>query len=796
MRNIGYALRTFFRKGNGNIIKVLSLGVGLAIGIVLIAKVLFESSYERFFPDNERIYSIQTYCHYSQDPDNRTYETVSGAIAQGFQDYVPGVECATMLTDFAKNVFYTAEKEKISATTMLADSNFFKVFQRPILVGDPVKALSLPWHAMISKTMADNLGGIDGVIGKTIFNETYPTAPITIDGVFEDFPENSILRYDVLVSIQIIHRSSRERWMGNDRYRSYLRLAKGVDPKGEDVISGIRKMQLENQDIEKLEEEGGMLTYILLPFNSLYSGSPHVRNTIVLLSFLAFILILTSVMNYILVVISSLVRRTKEIGIRKCYGAEGINIRSLMLSEAFIHLLFSLVIAAILILSFRGTIEELLGASLKSVFSPIAIIVILVVCALVFLVSGLIPSYLFEKIPVSTVFRNYRESKRKWKRVLLSFQFAATAILTSLLIVIVQQYNMMADGNPGYDYENVILVPIGETTPKREVAMVMEELNRIPNVLDVQNSYDLPIRGSSGNNIRLLGEDRDLFNIADQYWVSAGYWKMMNIKILEGETPTRRNQVAVSKKFIDAMKPFRDWSDGIVGKEIMVTEHTSDTIYNPSFMISCVYEDYRIGSISDLDERPSVMFFGDENTTYNYGIGYILIKLAKEDSQTLASIQSTVRNLINYKDVVITSYREEMRYLYEKQRKFRDAVLIGSIVTLFIALLGLIGYTNDETNRRGKEIAVRKVNGAVTSEVMTLFIKDICIIAVPSVLLGSICSYLLAYKWLQQFAEKISLSPLIFIIGAVAVLAVIISVVAIDCYKSANENPVKSIISE
>ena len=171
------------------LIKILSLGIGLAIGIVLIAKVCFEMSYESFYKDVDRIYLIDT--HYEQQGEKHDFSQTSGAIAPGFKAEVPGVEEATRYTFYYNSErFVDEDNNVISGSMVLADTCFFKVFDRPILAGDPAKALAKPLCAVVSETFAKKLGGVEECIGKYISNEDDPNRKFTVEGVFKDFPEN------------------------------------------------------------------------------------------------------------------------------------------------------------------------------------------------------------------------------------------------------------------------------------------------------------------------------------------------------------------------------------------------------------------------------------------------------------------------------------------------------------------------------------------------------------------------------------------------------------------------------
>jgi putative ABC transport system permease protein len=146
------------------------------------------------------------------------------------------------------------------------------------------------------------------------------------------------------------------------------------------------------------------------------------------------------------------------------------------------------------------------------------------------------------------------------------------------------------------------------------------------------------------------------------------------------------------------------------------------------------------------------------------------------------------------KDITVNFYKMDLVSQYDSSRLFRNSVMIVGIITLIIALIGLIGYINDEVNRRRAEISIRKVNGATIYNVQQLFLADILKIAIPALLLGSITSAISANKWMEDFSEKASLSPLLFIACAITVLAVILTVVLIDTYKVAIQNPSKTII--
>lgn len=789
MKNFNMALRSLFKKGRSNGIKILALAVGLAMGLVLVAKVCFERSYDNFYPDNERIYLVKS--DLNRDGKKDSWGQVSGAIAPGMKAEVPGVEFATRYTRIGENneLIMTPEEQYLTATILLADTSFFDIFPRPILVGNPKDALARPGYVMISRSLAEKMGGVGDAVGKTFVRDTNHGSPFTIGGVFEDIPENSHLRYDAVASLAAMPEWSTTNWLGNDRYIAYVKLLPGTDPNG--LAPAIRQMQERNQDMEGLKKAGVDLSYSISPLQDIHNNNKEVKDMNYMLIFMAIILISIAVLNYILVVISTLIGRAKEVAVHKCYGASGKNIFGMILSESFLHLLLSLLLAAFLIIVFKGKIEDLLSASLSALFTLPTMSILLAICVVVFAVTGFVPTWLFMRIPVASAFRSVKESKRYWKLCLLFVQFVATAYLVALLITISRQYDTMISSHPGYAYENLVYCNTrGVDSQVRDRAMA--ELRRLPQVQMVSCSTELPFSYPSGNNINIPGDDRDLFNIADMYFVGDNYFDLMEIPVVEGQAfrPDEANgdKIMVSRKFVDLMEKTAGWTGSIIGKGVMVSEHSNGT---KVFTVCGVYDDFRIGSLKGPDERASIFFYATPDC-YNPPVN-ILIKMNTMSSDNLAEVNRVLTETITGKVVEASVYKMDVVRQYQDDRDFRDAIMISGIVTLIIALIGLLGYTADETNRRGREIAIRKVNGATAVNILRMLSRDISYIALPALAIGVAIAYINASGWLEKFAERIHLSFFIFIGAALFVYVIIIACVLVRAWNVANENPVESI---
>ena len=773
-----------------NILKILSLGIGLAIGCILIAKVCFESSYDNFYKGLERIYLIKP--NYSLRGEVNESDQVSGGIAPGFKKYVPGVESATRTTFlFESDKFYTEEKALVTGTLVLADTAFFDVFDRKILAGNPKEVLAQRFNIMVSRSFAEKMGGIDKAVGRIIYNEEAPKLKFTIGGVYDDFPENGSLYYDILLSMETYPKESTDNWLGNDRYKGYVKLEEGVTP--ESLDPAIRKMMDKNLPMEELKNSGYKIWCVLSPFHKLHTSEPYVRNLIIILSVVSFVLVLISLMNYMLISISEMVKRSKEIGIHKCYGAEGTNIYGMLIKETSVYLFFSLLLAFLMILGFRQTIEYLLGVSLEALFIKETMIVLCGVILVLFLVSALLPGYLYNKIPVSVAFMNYKENKRKWKLCLLFVQFIINVFLLSFVFIIAAQYDKALNDDPGYNYDNVLYYNV-RGVDKVQASRSVEVISSLPDVVDVERAYTLPFDYCSGNNVYLPGGDSELFNIADQYAGTEGFFEFFDIPIIEGRVPATENEIAVSRSFVEKMKEFTDWDDGPIGKGIYLTEHSDSSAMNlGTLTISGVYEDYRIGLLNRMDERPSVRFTGKADNEY---MPYILIKVKDINPETINRIQNKLGEVITEKEMEVFSYEQVMNSMYDDNKKMKNTILAGSIFSIAIAFLGLVGYVRDEAQRRSKEIAIRKINGATTGEILSLFVAGIMKWLVVAFIIGDSLAYYVAGLWLEQFAEKVSLSLLYFLAADLIVAIIVVATVVICSLKISNANPVLSLKNE
>ena len=787
INNIRQAVRSLGQRGRHNVMKITSLAIGLAIGLVLIAKVCYEQSFDTFYPDLDRIYRI--YEVIPRDEGLESWPKTAGGIAVRMREMMPEIESSTRFTYIGDGTFtMTDSRKKLGGVWALTDSCWFDVLPRPILQGDPKEALSRPGYVMVSDEVAENIGG--DVIGKTFTFDGNEKAVMTIGGVFKKIPDNASIGADVLISMPSIKQFTWDGSMnmvGNDRYSSFVKLVPGADIS--QLKEQIPRFINTYLPVEKLKEAGVELQFDFQPITAERENDENIQSMIYMLSLIAFALIFVAMMNYILITVSSVIGRSKEVAVRKCYGASTGNINGIIFAEAFVHVVIALIVAVLILFTFQDFISQLLGTPIERLLMSRSMLAVLGVSAGVLLVTGLLPGSLYARIPVAAAFRNYRESKRLWKLALLFVQFTAAIFLVILLFVVNRQYHRMTNDDPGYAYDNLAYISLNMVSDTTQRRILLEELKRLPEVEMVSYSYDIPIHGSSGDNVMLPGEDKRLFNCADQYYVGEDFFELMEIPIIDGRAFNPNlgidEEVMISRRFAEYMERTAGWTGSPVGKQICVTSHNAG---GKAQTICGVYEDYRIGSIADNDVRPAALFYSPRQI-----FGSLLVKYHRMTPEALKKTEEMLAQLMPDKEMYVYSYPAEMAALYVDTLNFRNAVLAGGLITLAILIIGLVGYIADEVNRRRKEIAIRKINGAVMGDIQHIFLKDLAKILMPAIVLSVPLAWKVAEGWQQQFSEKVPLSWYFFAGGILLVIAVIFGVAGYNVHRIANDNPANSL---
>lgn len=785
MNQILSAIKNLPRRGQHNLAKIVCFGFGLAVSAVLIGEVYFEQTFDTWFPGHERTYAIKEAV--VQNGQFNEWSHTSGAIAPGIKAISPQVEAATRYSFMLSDVKTTVDGRPFSIDEVkAADSCLFDIFPRATVQGNLKEGLSRPYYCVISRSMADRIGG--NVVGKA-FEPRDWDCKLIIGGVYEDFPYNSRLHgIDVIVSMPTLNQflgfDVSARWVGADRFSSFVRLRKGTTI--DDLKPNVRKMIAQHSEFAEAEKAGIKFNYAFSQVTADYTSNPQVRTMCWIMSLLAVILLVSTVVNYLLIVMGNVVSRFREMAVRKCFGGGPLTIYGIMVSESLVHVVIGIVLAAVLVFACKGTIEGYISAPVSTMLFSRGSWILALICLFIVFIGGLVPGYIYNKVPVTAAFRGVHEARRRWKLIMLSVEFLVVTVMLSLLAVVQQQYHEVTHENMGYDYSRLAVVTL-DKVPAGQMQQALKSLRTLPFVEQATTAYKLPIEWHSGNNIYLPGDDTEYLNIADQYSVGDGYLKLMGIKVVEGRNFTEPadsdlSEVMVSESFVKRFHTTTHKQGSVVGQHICVSEHT-DSLH-PFSTICGVYKDISLGSSLERELRPSVLFHDNNDAKY------ILAKFTDLTPDNLDRARQQLRRLLPDREVKITPYSDLVVKQYQSTDGFRMGTLVTGITALVIALMGLIGYTTDEVNRRRKEIAIRKVNGATARDIFHMLVADVLKLSVPAVIVGLILSWVIAGKWLQLFADRITLSSLLFLGVGLAVLVIVVTIMLLSARRVVNSNPV------
>ena len=770
MKQLYYVIQTLMHGKNANVIKIVSLGLGLTMSILLFSRVAYEQSFDTCFKEHENLY--QLWIRFSTK--NETFdwqEQCIGKLAGGIFEVFPDkVENATTINKWLANAPLYNGEVMFDNRKIVADSLFFQTMGIEVTNGNPVKDLQQVDVIYLSDNLANRMFGGENPIGKVIsYNKQIP---LTVRGTYADIPNNSTVRPKAVISMPSIWKRGwgNYSWEGGDSWPSYLRIKPETD------IEALNK-QVNLVIQQNIPDNIGLnMEAEIRPIRDTYRNYDEVKRMSTIMAILAGSILFITALNYVLISISSLNRRAKAVGVHKCSGAENGTIFGMFLWETGIIILIALLLMGFLIINFKDFVEDTASTQLTNLFAFDRIWVSLSVVGALFLIGGLLPGYVFSKIPVTQVFKRYTEGKKGWKRPLLFIQFAGVAFIGGIMIVVMLQYYHVLNKDVGYNPERI--VEEYQYCPDYDTSMTVKNFYQgLPYVEAVTASRDnSPLWGYSGE---LMFDEGGNTLFSTQYdYMDEDYIEMMGIGVKQGRVPRERQEVAANETWLKT----RGWSaDQAIGQTIQTEEG--------KVKIVGIIKDFQIGNFFN-ENMPFLMHY---NPMFS---GSIHIRLKEPFAENLQRLNKEAGEAFPGQTINFESLEQAMAESYNSVRIFRNATIVATFVILFITLMGLIGYTNDETQRRSKEIAIRKVNGAEASSIIEMLAKDVLVTALPAVLLGTLASWYVGELWMSQFATVVGSTIPYYIMTGFVTLLMIVGVVVVKTWKIANENPVISIKSE
>ena len=758
MRQLYYTLQTLLRGQGGTLEKLISLTLGLVMGVLLFAQIVYELSFDRFYPNPEALVMLRMREVRQGVPDREyNYGTYRPAAADLSETFPGLIKSACLTSNFWQPTIYKDDKKLENIQTLFADTAYFQTTGLQLLQGTP-KDLGVQGNAFISQRKARELYGDDNPIGKELSIEKLFN--VTIRGVYADIPGNSIMPHDLLLSMAAMDWSfGAGTWGTNNLYGVLFRLRQPADV--ETLNSRIQKAVEQYTDTHL--GEGVVTEYSVLPLYKVYRSFPDSTRRLVILGVLGFSIFFVSVLNYVLRAVATMSRRAKMVGVHKCCGADGWHILSMFLWETGLLVVASILCGGILLWLLREQVEELLGSNLSDLFTG---------------QTGVVPGRIYARIPVTQVFRRYTDGKRSWKRGLLFIQFIGMSFIGGLLLTTVWQYHDLMNRSVGFRSEGLA---VGTVTGNIKRAIgVADAIRREPYIEAVGASSNSLLAHYSTN--RLTDNQGNFICPLHFLIIDKDLPQVTGMKLIEGHWPQHRGESVVGLTTVETLK----WGDTAIGHQLPIDPSWAG-LEEPPVVVGVVEDVRNMGFFES--QTCTAFILNDRVRTFN-------VRLKNPVEDNLKKLNTFIKS--TYPDLALefATYQEIRQEQNASVSAFRNTVWVTTGCIILIVLMGLIGYVSDETQRRSKEIAIRKVNGAEAGNILGMLSIDILKIAVVAVAAGMASAWYVSGQWMQQFADSRLLSPLWYTLLALLLLMLIVAVVVCKAWRIANENPVVSIKSE
>lgn len=774
MKNFNYSLRYLLKNRGNSITRLISLALGLVVSLLICSYVGINLSYGRFFTDRERVYQI-----FENSPQFGITGPQLEPVAYTLAENIPSIEAATNYFDRLMQV--KLGNSYMDARWLEVSEDFFTVLDFGVLSGDPKHILSREGVAnnevFITERLAELLFGSEDPLGKIV--PTTQGQEYVVSGIFRTPPVTNPLDDFDIVSFRDYNPTTAN-WQGDDSYPTFIKLRKGTTKS--QAEAEIQRLIEEHPTLRKMVELW-KANYFLVPIEDVVYVDNNLRQTQMIYGILAVLALLVATLNYVLLTLSSLVQRSRTIAMLRCNGASRLDIFRMLLSETLIMIVAAIVVAVFVIACLHQEIYQLLGYQLVDLFAWERIWIPTLVCVVSFLVAGLIPASLYSRVSMSYAFRRGSDNRTWWKRILLFVQVACTTGVVCFLLTTSQQSKYILEANLGYEYNRIVTMNFGATTSQRS-AMV-EELKRLPFVESVCHSLQYPIWGYFGNPVYDYEKKEILFSCRFEYFDEA-YIETMGMKIVAGRNFNEQdalNKTIVNEEFVRQ----HGWElESAVGKSYWQNGGWCEVVG--------VIRDFTQagGFVEPLSVFRTAYLDNDPNRPLTLQMSIRLTELTPENIKALDSV--IAENYHSEWEYQLTPYVDRVKERFVYRDSMRNNVLLVSLTTLIISLIGLIGYLGNEMARRRKEIAIRKVNGATTSQVLSLLSLNISWVVIPAVVTGVAGAVWGGMKYLEMLETMCEpLAWWIFAGGAAVVIAIVYVILIIRTWRTANANPIDMI---
>jgi putative ABC transport system permease protein len=788
-------------------INLFGLTIGLTCCLLILAYILNELSFDRYNKNADNIYRVTRSFNNQEGVVSLNLSTISPPFGYYLPTDFPEIQKMTRLLDNGITPLRYKEKLFNEKGVFFADENLFDVFSIKVLKGNPTTALRDPFSIMLSQESAKKYFGDEDPMDKTIRYNNQLELKVT--GIFQALPPNAHIHPGMLVSFNTLKDSTiygeknlRTNW-GNNSFFTYLlmpphynansmvaRFPEFVDKRmtGEEYI-GKQPSKFTKLNLQKL-------TDIHLYSHTDYEAEPNSdMSRVYIFSAIALFILLIASINYMNLSTARSVLRAREIGIRKVIGADKKGLILQFISESILITWASIIIAAGLLYFAMAWLNNVSGLQLSlSILMKWQILIPLFLSPFVIgIISGMYPALFMSSFqPVKTLKGLYKTGSGSisFRKVLVVTQFAISIILIITTAIVFQQLNYLQRKSLGFNRNHIVIIPYN-TALNEKFDAFRDELLSSPNMKDITRTSRIPTGRLLDNmGASVLSGDSLVPTIADIKFVSVDY----------DFIPTYEIQMAAGRNF---SKAYGTDSAGFVLNETAVRAlgwKSAQYAVGKDFKYGNV-RGHIIGVIKDFHFEsmhqsivPIVLLMSPFSNPY---FNNLSVKFSGTNTdKSLNSLENIWKKYLPEVPYEYTFLDENFDKLYEAEQRQGNIFTAFACIAIFIACLGLFGLSAFTISQRVKEIGVRKVLGANISGIVALLSKDFLMLVLVAALIAFPIAWFAMHSWLKDFAYRVNISWWIFIVAALAALAIALITISFQAIKAAMANPVKALRSE
>ncbi len=782
------AKRILFKDKLYTALHVSGLALGLATCFAIYSWVAFETSFDSHFESAENIYRVSTF---SNDPSEggiaSTYPMVKSRMLTQFPEVVESARLFNEGFLGSKTRVRVDDKVFTNVRFYYGDESVLNIFSIKVLAGTQ-QALQVPNGVILTQTMAKRLFAVGDPIGKSVVVGDGREFQVT--AVVEDVPHNSHFHFDMLASMLAhpwIKKAEENLWSGVV-FHTYVKLREDASP---NTLEVKLKNLLDNFPDDP-KQFGKAISLRLQPLRDIHLRSnlkfelePNGNILYVyVFSTIGILVLVLAIINYVNLATARHLRRYKEVGVRKSMGASvGQLILQFTIESSAITVLamaiavIGLMLVKPLLISLLGDMEDMLQAGILMTCVMIAIFTALA--------TGVFPATALSlKKPVFLLKNSIAvPGGFSFRKVLLMMQFTTSIALTICTAVAYRQMNFIGDVDLGFHRDQVVVLNIGYEDMLTKYKVLKTELAANPAIIGSTASSELPTDIQGGENIDITNSQTLGVNCIS---VDPDFFDVMGIRVLQGIDQIRTLEENDSvNRFV-----MNENSAHALGK-------TNEALLNQPMRIrhGNMVPGPVVGIVSDFHFQSLHHAVGPLVLEFNPGLyQYLLVKIQGEDvPKTLEFIASVWAKAAKGIPFEYSFLDEHYNNLYKSEQRSGDLLIIFSGLALAISLLGLFGLTSFAVERRTKEIGIRKILGARVSGLLVLIGRDFLTVLVISFLLAIPIGYLFMHSWLEEFATKIELDPLLFLLAGAANLLCAVLIVSFHGVRIASTRSVDTL---